>query len=286
MPLLLTLPTKFAGLDVKQPTEIQQHRGMCLSLAGAGGVGKTTLSVDIINSPIVKRCLFIDIEGGAHVVDDEEYSRKDTFKPEEGPKMGIVEVTTWLQLERIMQQFIADPGPFNCAIWDNMSEALELCKAKHAFYSVVADQLSKWNSITNDMVELFRKGRDIARTREFITIYCMWDTAESEDELGAKYKHRGLHFNPKLAEKFTGVVDFIGWLETPSKPMPPYPPILHFDKSPMYPTKQRISPRTKALANIPDIHYNPSLADIANTMMGGKPFPTEKHTPKRTERPT
>lgn len=284
---LAQLPTTFAGLPIKQPSEVQQHRGTCLSLSGPGGVGKTTLATTIIDSDIIQKCLFIDIEGGVHVVDDESYSRKDRgWRPEEGPKMGIVEPKTWMELERIMQALIQNPGPFNCAIWDNMSEALELLKAKHSFYANVNDQLSKWNTITNEMVDLFRKGRDLARTREFVTIYCMWDTNESEDEMGNKFKHRGLHFNPKLAEKFMGIVDVVGWLETPSKPMAPYPPILHFDKDPMYPTKLRISPRTKSLTNVPDIIYNPNLGHYIDTVMGGKPWPAAQHQGGKRERPT
>lgn len=281
---LAKLPTTFAGLPVKQPSEIAQHRGICLSLSGPGGVGKTTLSATVINSILARRALFVDIESGGHVLDDE--STSDTYKPEEGPYLGLVEAKSWQDLENIMNQLVRNPGPFHCAIWDNMSEALELCKAKYNFYSNVADQLSKWNTITNDMVELFRKGRDMARNRQFVTIYCMWDTNESEDEMGTKFKHRGLHFNPKLAEKFTGIVDWIGWLETPDPPMSPYPPILHFDKSPMYPTKYRISPRTKAMRNVPEIIYNPDLGDIVDTVIGGKPWPTDKHKSPKRERPS
>lgn len=285
LPNIATLPTKFAGLPIKQPSEIQQYRGTCISLSGKGGVGKTTLAWDIINSDIVKKCLFVDIEGGAHVLDDEDYSRSDRFVPTEGPKLGIVQPTTFDQLVRIMQQLVADPGPFNAAIWDNMSEALEMCKHKYQFYSNVADQLSKWNSLTNEMVELFRQGRDLARTKRFVTVYCMWDTQESEDDQGNKFKHRGLHFNPKLAEKFMGIADLCGWLDTPPKPLPPYPPILHFDVDPLYPTKRRISPRLRSLTNIPDIHYKPSLAHIIDTLMDGKPFPNELHASGRRERP-
>lgn len=279
------LPTKFAGLAVHQPTAIQQHRGTCISLSGAGGVGKTTLAHEVINSPIIERVLFVDIEGGAHVLDDEEYTRQG-YLPEEGPKLGIVQPTNWMELERIMQALVRDPAPFNCAIWDNMSEALEMAKASKAFYANEADQLGKWNTITNMMVELFRQGRDMARARRFVTIYCMWDTTEHEDEMGVKFKHRGLHFNPKLAEKFMGIVDLVGWLETPNKPAKPYPPILHFDKDPLWPTKMRVSPRTRSLSNIPDVHYNPSLADIIDTLMDGKPFPTAKHASPVRERPT
>lgn len=274
------LPEKFAGFPIKQPSEIQQHRGLCLSLSGEGGVGKTTLAETVRKCNLVveggKKVLFVDIEGGSHVIDDQ---LPETYKPEEGPDLGIIEVTKWNDLVLIMQQLIQDPGPFCGAIWDNMSEALELCKGKHGFYTgAEKDQFGKWDDMTNDMVNLFRQGRDLARSREFITIYCMWDTQKHEDSMGVKFQHRGLHFNPKLAEKFMGIVDVVGWLETPPKPALPYPPVLHFDKDPLYPTKMRMSPRSKALTNLPDIIYNPDLGDIVNTVVSHKSWPIDKHT--------
>lgn len=258
------IPTKFAGLPIRKPSEIQQHRGTCITLTGKGGVGKTTLAATITHSDIAQRCLFVDLEGGAHVLDDDPY-------------MDIVEVHSWSELEVILQSLVRDTKTYRSVIIDNASEALELCKAKYNFYADITKQLSLWNQITNDMVTMFRTGRDIARQEQFVTIFCMWDTIDNEDDMGQKFKHRNVSLNPKLAEKFLGIMDIVGWLEQPTKPNLPYPPILHFDIDPLYPTKKRISPRQQSLLKIPDIIYNPDLGHIIDTMIGGKPWPTEQH---------
>jgi len=272
------LPTEFAGLEIKQPEELEQYRGWSCGLSGPGGVGKTTLSGTLVNSKWVQehgKILYVDIEGGAYVIDDEP---PQTARLQEGPILGVVEASSWTHIEMVMQQLHRNPDPFVGAVWDNMSEALELCKHKHHFYETPTDhRIGLWDGITNDMVNLFRQGRDLARTREFIIIYNMWDTQEHENPMGEKFKHRGLHFNPKLSEKFLGITDMAGWLETPPKPMPPYPAILHFDKDPLYPTKTRVSPRMRRHTNIPDTIYSPDLGDIVDTIIGGKPWPSEKH---------
>lgn len=255
---------KFAGLTIRKPSEIMQHRGLCLTITGKGGVGKTTLAGTAVHSSITHRTLFVDLEGGSHVLEDD-------------PNVDIVEVHNWSELSIVMQRLITDRSKYNCAIFDNMSEALELCKAKYDFYSDVTKQLSLWNQITNDMVSMFRQGRDLARQERFICIFVMWDTTDNEDEMGNKFKHRSVNLNPKLAERFMGIMDLVCWLEQPTKPNKPYPPILHFDIDPLYPTKKRINPRQQALTKLPDIIYSPDLGDIVDTIVGGKEWDSVKH---------
>lgn len=266
-------PKQFAGYAIRTPSEIQQYKGACITLTGKGGVGKTTLAGSVTHSDITHRTLFVDLEGGAHVLDDDPY-------------MDIIEISTWAQLQSVMQMLIANRGPYNSAVFDNMSEALELCKHHHNFYADVKAQLGLWNQITNDMVQLFRQGRDLARTNQFVMVYVMWDTTDAEDDMGNKFKHREVALNPKLAEKFMGIMDLVAWLETPSKPKPPYPPILHFDIDPLYPTKKRMNPKQQALTKLPDVIYQPDLGHIVDTLLGGKQWPADLHVDKPAAKST
>lgn len=258
----------FAGISIKKPSELAQHQGICLTLTGKGGVGKTTLAPTVIHSELARPCVFFDLEGGSFVLDDD-------------PNIDVVPVKSWSELELCMQNLVRNPSPYKSAVFDNMSEALELCKHKHNFYADITKQLSLWNQITNDMVSLFRQGRDLARQEPFVVIYCMWDTTDSEDDMGNKFKHREVALNPKLAEKFMGIMDFVAWLEQPPKPQSPYPPLMHLDIDPLYPTKKRINPRQQALVKIPDIIHNPDLGDVVDTIMGHKEWPAEKHQPPK-----
>jgi phage nucleotide-binding protein len=263
----------FAGYVLRKPSDIMQYKGACITLCGKGGVGKTTVAGGITKSDLTHKTLFVDLEGGAHVLNDD-------------PNLDIIEVSSWSQLCAVMQKLIVNRGEYNSAVFDNMSEALELCKHHHNFYADPKQQLGLWNQITNDMVQLFRQGRDLARTNQFVMVYIMWDTTDAEDDMGNKFKHREVALNPKLAEKFMGIMDLVAWLETPPKPKKPYPPILHFDVDPLYPTKKRMNPKQQALMKLPDIIYNPDLGEIIDTIVGGKPWDVEAHTDKPAVRPT
>lgn len=263
----------FGGFRIRKPSEIAQYKGTCLTLCGKGGVGKTYLTGTLSSSELTHRTLFVDLEGGSHVLNDD-------------PNVDVIEITEWAQLNAVMQRLITNRGEYNSAIFDNMSEALELCKHHLNFYADVSKQLSLWNQITNEMVQLFRQGRDLARTNQFVMVYVMWDTTDSEDDMGNKFKHRDVSLNPKLAEKFMGIMDLVAWLESPPKPKPPYPPILHFDVDPLYPTKKRMNPKQQALLKIPDIIYAPDLGHIVDTIVGGKPWPEHLHIDKPAAKST
>jgi len=276
------LPTKFAGLQVYQPREVRQYKGYSLAISGRGGVGKTTLASTVVNSPIAHNCLFVDIEGGAVVIDDAE--DRPGYVPEEGPHLGVVNVTTWGELNVVMQRLITDRKRYgiNSAIFDNCSEALELSKIRHGFYTAdKKDRLSLWDDITNDMVQLFRQGRDLARNEQFVMIFILWDTDRLMETGDPRSGHkRDLGVNPKSAEKLQGIMDYVAWLETPPKPKPPYPPIMHFEYDPEIPTKKRLNPKQQSMLGIPDLIYNPDMGDIVDTVLGGKPWPHDKHIDK------
>lgn len=287
-PNLPPLPKKFAGLQVRQPSEVRQYKGWSCGLSGRGGVGKSTLAASLINSPLAHNCLYVDIEGGAFVIDNAEDHPR--YLPEEGPHLGIVDVFSFSQLEAIMQNLIINfkkDGIYS-AVFDNMSEALELSKIKHGFYTTDKNmRLSIWDDITNDMIQLFRMGRDLARQEQFICVFVMWDTDRLTEAGNPKSDHkRDVSLNPKLAEKFIGIMDHVAWLETPDKPKPPYPPIMHFDIDPSIPTKKRMNPKQQRILGIPDVIYQPDLGDIVNTVVGGLPWPTHLHIDKPAARPT
>lgn len=282
------LPKKFAGLDVRQPKEIRQYKGWSCGLSGRGGVGKTTLASSLINTPLAHNCLYVDIEGGAFVIDDAEDHPR--YRPEEGPHLGIVDVFTFAQLEAVMQNLVSNfkkQGIYS-AVFDNMSEAVELSKARHNFYQTDKDhRLGLWDDITNDMIQLFRQGRDLARQEQFVCIFIMWDTDRLMEQGNPRGGHkRDVSLNPKCAEKFIGIMDHVAWLETPDKPKSPYPPIMHLDIDPGIPTKKRINPKQQRILGIPDVIYQPDLGDIVNTVVGGLPWPTERHIDKPAARPT
>lgn len=281
------LPRKFSGLDVYQPRDIRQYKGWSTCISGRGGVGKSTLAASVINSELAWNCIFVDIEGGAVVLDDAEDNPK--WRPEEGPHLGIVNVQDWSTLNTVMDNTIATHKSLdiNCVIFDNMGEAIELSKHARGFYKAgAANEFGIWDDITNDMIGFFRRGRDLARQEQFICIFVMWDTEKlmvRNDPHGG-YK-RDLALNPKTAEKVMGVMDSCIWLETPPRPRTPYPPILHFtDIDPAIPTKKRLNPKQQRILNIPDVIYNPDLGVIVDSILGGQKFPIENHADKPSAR--
>lgn len=268
----------FAGQRLLTFDEIREHRGTCIVLSGKPGVGKTTLAATAANSDIAVPLLHLDIESGGHVINTPKM-----FTLPDGSEIPVIqpiEVKEFVQVERIIQQLLLNPKPFNGCILDNFSELLSLCQKKHNFYGLAEkDRYSAWNKITDDMLDVTRNLRNLARNRRFVSIIVMWDTAESEvDPAGnVTRKYRDVQLTPKLAEKFKGIVDVMGYVERPDMPQKPYPPVLRFDIDPTIPTKMRISPQDKALLELPDIIYQPDLGDIINTTLGGMPWPADKH---------
>ena len=287
-PTVKLLPKKFAGLPVRQPAEIRQYKGLCIGMSGRGGVGKTTLSETIVNSPISHNVMFFDVEGGAFVLDDAE--DKPGYVPAEGPHLGIVDITEWSHVQLSMQYLIREHKKLGIhgAIWDNCAEVLELCKIKHNFYTTEkSKRLSLWDDITNDMLTFFRDGRNLCRQEQFVMVFVMWDTDRLVDPSDQRSDHkRDIALSPKLAEKFMGIMDYVCWLETPPKPKPAHPPIMHFlDIDPAIPTKKRLNVKQQKMMGIPDVIYNPDLGDIINTVLGGMPWPTDKHTNTPSSKP-
>jgi GTPase SAR1 family protein len=266
--------------------ELRAKRGVCLVLSGPPAVGKTTLAGTIIHSELAVPCMYLDVESGSHVLPDPPMI--DIGNGNTMPALYPVEIKTFQQAETAITQLNTNPKPFKSAVLDNFSELLSLCMKKHN-YSNLADKerFSAWNKITDDMLDITRTCRDLARDKGFIMIIILWDTTDNLDDPTSNTKKtiQDFQLTPKLAEKFKGLLDTAGYVVRPPSGKQ-YPPILRFDSSPVslgdrtyysIPTKLRLSPSQEAFTTLPKVIYNPDLGELIDYVMGGKPWDKAKH---------
>jgi hypothetical protein len=254
----------FAGLNIVK-TRTVVNRGLCMGLFGGGGAGKTTIAASILQSEFSPRVLHCDAEGGASAI---AHLDVDTAR-----------ITSWSEAQRIGAEFrkakLGDT-PWDTIIWDNTTELQNL-----NIQSICGDappEIQQWGKSTSDMLRFTRFWRDLSQAIGINVILVCWDEIEKEESTGI-WKRR-VCFTKKLQAQYPGIIPFLGHVSPNERDANSR--VLSFRPSNKTDAKFRVAP-TEAAAKIPLELYvqrdAPVLADILDTIRGGKPWPTAKYAP-------
>lgn len=254
----------FPGLTIVK-TKTVVNRGLCLGLFGPGGCGKTTVAASIAASEFSKRTLHLDVEGGASSI---AHLDIDT--------VPIAKWTDCQAVSKVFRDARADALPYDTVIWDNCSELQNV-----NLTSICGDrapEIQEWGKSTADMLRFTRFWRDMARLKGLNVIFVLWEEIEKEESSSA-WK-RKVSFSNKLAAQWPGIVTWIGQVKTFERD--PKARQLSFTPTPKTDAKFRVAPN-EAAANIPLELYVPRdapvLADILDTIRGGKKWPEARYKP-------
>ncbi len=257
----------FAGLKVTKPHE-RATRGNVYVIYGQGGVGKTALAAQIVDSEFVKRgVVWLDIDAGTDTID---------HLIKEG-KIQQVQIESWNQLDKFTQAYIREQ-PWDVVCIDNMSEGQTL-DLRGITGSDRQPEIQEYGTSEAHMLSVVRRWRDIAEQNDIIVFILFWET--TKDKGGGKKDD--LQVTNKLAEKLAGIV---GW-------------VLHLTSEPDRDVTRKISiagASTKTAAksrrditdkvawSIPnEIYYRVDqtpLVDMLRAIRNGVTFPASKYQRK------
>lgn len=249
--------TSFGGIRVRDVKEAAT-RGVCLGIYGPAGAGKTTLCCTAVrNLELGAPGIVLDAEGGARSVADE---------------MGLEwgELITFDDAENFVQAALAvgeNNFKWRSVILDNLSELAEMCRREVTKGDTTTQP--EYNQVTTRVKNLVRDYRNLSRLFGVNVFIVMWDTPE-KNEAGATIARR-VNFTPKLASQLPGVVDLIGYLEVIDNP-PHFSRNLHLEATPRLDSKWRVAP-SEVANTMPRQIVNPTMDEILDTLIGGKPFP-------------
>lgn len=262
--------------------------GVNLLLYGNAGSGKTTLAGSVADSEYGKPVLVVDAEGGSRVLGhrgDIDVISINDLNDLGAPGYGwqkILDVLNDLLYHKIKHESGCEYGT---VIFDNMSEYIDLA-IKHVIRTIGRNIELKdrpdpndWGKATSEMLLFTRRARDHARSSKTNMIFIAWEL-ESKNDQGQVLKN-GLLFNPALARKIPGIVDWVGYLSVVGGDRRE----LSFEASNRTDAKFRRDD-TELANQIPlEIRWSGKgkepLCDILATIKGAVPFPIEKYRPKK-----
>lgn len=266
---------KFAGLNIVGPGDTPPQ-GLCLSVYGTGGSGKTTLVSEVVLSKYGTPGLHVDIEGGSSSV---------LHLRDKG--LDIVQPTTWDQVIAIKRSLEREKHQYKSVIFDNISEILSLCVKKFAPTGMPEGNMALkiWGQVNAAMMEFTRETRSMSITDGINVLSVLWEETE-KDELSGLIRKK-VNLTPKFGAAFPGMVTMVGRLTVPGTATSDYIRKLSFAPSVETDAKFRVAPTDEA-AKIPlevwlrrDSHF---LVDFLATVKEGIPFPIAKYAaPQRTQ---
>lgn len=270
-------PPGFAKTPV---TKVVGKRGLLIFLYGPPGVGKTTAAAEAAKSDLVTRAALIDVEAGVTSVT--HLDKVDVYEPPPKTWTDIRKITVWYR------DTPKDQIEENLVIWDNGSEIAKMC-----LDHVVRDpnqkggahdspEIQHWGRATGEYEIWIRMLRDIAGQKDITMIVTAWDRRRGgepnapDTEAAPANPKDVLSFNTRLAEELPGIVDMVGYMTVRRNG----DRHLTFAASPAHSAKFRRNKLENARL-IPDtIVYGEEqspIADIINTIKGGKPWPASKY---------
>lgn len=259
-------------------TKLQGKRGLLIIIYGPPGVGKTVQAANTIQSPLASPGVLIDVESGVGSVTHME----DLLIADPAPK-------NWTDIKKITMYYRDTPKAVieeKLLIFDNGAEI-----SKMTLDHVVRDpsqgggarvhpEIQHWGRATTEFQIWTRTLRDIAGDKDITIIMTCWDRRrgggdESPDtESQPRQPKDVLSFNNRLAEELPGLVDIVGYMTV----RPDGKRVLTFDASPRHSAKFRRNKHENARAIPANIIFGEDdapIADIVNTIKGGKPFPAK-----------
>lgn len=269
------------GIETKEADQLSEG-GAVIAVFATKGVGKTLMAGQMGDSEyVVKRAgnkekpvYFFNVEGGMLTLSD----RHD---------IQYGDITEWKQYTTAIDRMIGlpDPFPWGGICIDNATELAELnlrqiCKEAHK-------QVAEWPEFrknAEEMVAQIRKLRDLARARGIVIVFNVWDTEDTDDS-GNILKIR-VDMTPKVGSRFVGAVDMAAWMEV-LEDGPPGTRVLHLEGNRKVQVKPLRRPPSGPSKDIPfDLYWrnpedprNNPLLSLIGTLLGGEPWPKDRHLP-------
>jgi phage nucleotide-binding protein len=254
----------FAGLTSYSPTTVRQTKGRNITIMAHAGAGKTTLAATAIKSRFGWPMQFVDIEGGSHVLDENE-------------GIDIVKVKNTADWKRYYAELKRnfnnkEKFPYLTVCIDNLTELsnIRIAEEKPKYN----DPRQAYGVVTDEIMEITRFLRDMSNTTMINVIVNVWIEHEKDEGEGVTLTR--VQFNPAIQKAYPGVVDMIGNLTLENDP-PKYTRKLSFIPIRSDAKLRRAKTDTNA-QRIPIELWNPDLGAILDTLIGGDEFDTARYT--------
>lgn len=241
--------------------------GMVAGIFAPGGTGKTTLAATITDSELGRPAAIINMRGNPHVV----MSKSDVI--------DVYDAKSFSQVEDIRAAMENDRNcPYKTIILDTVTEMLAKdLKDRHG--AMVDFDWNKYNLSTGAMLQFHRNFIDMARgPQRFNVIFIYQEALEMRAIRGKKESPRGeVALNKALQFQVPGLLTILGRLYV-AEDIAPYRRVLDFRPiETIHQAKLQLDPNDPIMAQIPMEVFNPSMASLVDTIVGRKPWPTEKH---------
>lgn len=252
----------FAGLPSYDPISVRQTKGRNITIMAHAGAGKTTLAATCLNSRFGWPMQYVDIEGGSHVLDNNDGIDIVKIK-------GTAEWNKYYaELKRNYNN--SEKFPYLTVCIDNLTELANKRiaeeKPKHN------DPRKAYGVVTDEIMEITRFLRDMSNATMINVIINVWIEREKDDDQGVTLTR--VQFNPAIQKAYPGVVDMIGNLTLENDP-PQYTRKLSFIPIRSDAKLRRAKTDTNA-QKIPIEIWNPDLGAILDTLIGGDPYDAQK----------
>lgn len=257
-----------SGIVILKASELPPENGICMSLYGQGGAGKTTLVADAANATD-KRTLFLNAGGGLDAI-----SHRTDFE--------YIELFEYRSFRNMRNALKRGGHPFGNVIIDNLCEVINQNQTEVSGSPTGVIEIGDWNKITREIIFSVREFVVIAQQQGINVFFLCWDSDEKDDRGVLK---KDLAFTPALRKEYPGVVTIIGHVGVTNDPLRRQ---LDFAPGPRTVAKFRRNGDPKSTANqIPfKIVYgldNLPLADIIKTWKGEQGWPANKYKEKTQE---
>lgn len=252
-----------AGVPVTKTSD-GVKKGKLIFLYGESGAGKTTLVGTLQDTKLGDPTLLLDCDAGADSIAHRTIDR--------------VELDNWPKTERVIRSLLRNCDYKSISL-DHMTKVIDRClldiKARRPS---VKDPRQWYSELTDKIVPIISDLQDLAWKNEIICVV-IWQQGEILENTGTR--RRTLSGTPKILERSIWIPDIICHLSVERDPSETRK--LSFAGTATALAKFR-RPQNAVSMSIPKEVWNPSLAEILDCLIGGVPFPADKHTkPKRLQ---
>lgn len=257
---------KFGGLSVDVPTDIKQ-KGRVIIVYGPGGVGKTSMLLQLVDSAYVSRGIaHLDMDAGHESIQD---------AIDEG-KISHFTIRSWPEAKAWQDAYVREQ-PWDVVCVDNVSE-LQVLNISHLDPGNVVHDIQYYNGSQAQMMQYVRTWRDIAARTGITVILLAWEMGVTAP--ATKLTKAMLALPNKLSERMPGMVGIVMHLTIESDRFKTRKLSVE-EASALGVAKFRRDPNDKAAWSIPDDLYyrlgERPLVDLLDTIEKGVMFPTERY---------